>query len=128
MGYTEAELSILIVSDDEMARLNRDFRHVDGPTDVLAFPMGEGEYTEICPSLLGDVVISAPTAEAMAAEHDIATAAVLDLLLVHGILHLIGHGHEGSASQARIMEAKTVTLLEQLGHSRETFHWYSVSS
>jgi probable rRNA maturation factor len=124
LGYTEAELSIAIVDDDQIARLNRDYRQVEGPTDVLAFAMQDGEFGEICPEVLGDVVISAPTASVMAAEHRCPFPAVLDLLLTHAILHLVGYDHERSAEDAGNMDDKTLELLDHLGYARETFGWY----
>lgn len=124
MGYTESELSILVVDDEEMRRINREYRDVDAPTDVLAFPMHEGEFGDVAPELLGDVVISAPTAAAMAQEHGCPLAAVLDLLLVHGTLHLVGYDHRGNAGETAKMFQKTLQLLEDLGHSAESFDWY----
>lgn len=124
MGYTEGELSVLVVDDDEMRRINREYRHVDASTDVLSFPMGEGEFGEVEPNLLGDVVISAPTAAAMAEEQGCSLTAVMDLLLVHGVLHLVDYDHERSDDEAHRMVQKTIDLLAELGHSRESFDWY----
>ena len=124
LGYIEAELSIAIVDDDQIARLNRDYRRVEGSTDVLAFAMQDGEFSEICPEVLGDVVISAPTAAVMAAEHRCPVPAVLDLLLTHAILHLVGYDHERSAQDAREMDDRTLELLEHLGYAQATFRWY----
>ncbi len=127
MGYTEAELSIAIVDDDQIACLNRDYRQVEGPTDVLAFAMHDGEFGEVCSELLGDVVISAQTAEIMAAEHQCRFTAVLDLLLTHAILHLVGFDHERSTADARGMDEKTLQLLGFLGYSPEDFGWYQAA-
>jgi probable rRNA maturation factor len=124
LGFTDAELSITIVDDAEIARLNREYRGVDAPTDVLAFAMREGDFAAICPEMLGDVVISAATGQLMAAEHGCPFEAVLDLLLVHAMLHLTGYDHERSAADAHCMDEKTLALLEQLGHAAETFRWY----
>jgi probable rRNA maturation factor len=124
LGYTEAELSITIVDDDQIARLNRDYRQVEGPTDVLAFAMQDGEFGEICPEVLGDVVISASTAAVMAGEHRCPFPAVLDLLLTHAILHLVGYDHELSVEEAHRMDERTLDLLRQVGYSGETFGWY----
>jgi probable rRNA maturation factor len=124
LGYIEAELSISVVDDAAMARLNRDYRGVDAATDVLAFAMLEGEFAEVCPELLGDVVISAPTAWTMAQEHDQPLNNVIHLLLTHAILHLVGYDHERGGEEARKMEAKTIEVLELLGYSPETFAWY----
>ncbi len=118
------ELSILIVDDEEMAQLNGEYRRVDATTDVLSFPMWEGEGGEVCREILGDVVISAPTAYAMSRERGVSCEGVLDLLLVHGILHLVGFDHERGTREAQAMEIKTLDILEALGHRREDFDWY----
>jgi probable rRNA maturation factor len=124
LGFTEAELSILIVDDGEMARLNRQYRQIAHTTDVLSFPMLEGEFGEISPEMLGDVVISAQTAGTMSEETGAAIASVLDLLLVHGILHLLGLDHEAGPVEAKEMRRKTEELLAMLGHCGEEFEWF----
>jgi probable rRNA maturation factor len=124
LGFIDAELSIVIVDDEEMARLNMRYRGVSASTDVLAFPMLEGDFGEVLPELLGDVVISAPTAQAMS-HHDLRSLpVVLDVLLVHGILHLLGYDHERGEEEARRMEEKSMEILRMLGHSQESFEWY----
>ena len=124
LGFTDAELSIVIVSDEEMALLNGQYRQVAAPTDVLAFPLLEGEFGDVLPEMLGDVVISAPTARAMSRDHCCPLPAILDLLLVHGILHLVGYDHESDPEQARRMENKSLELLKMLGHVEQSFEWY----
>ncbi len=124
MGYTEAELSILIVDDTRMAELNRDYRGIDQTTDVLSFPMLEGEFGEIAADMLGDVVISAQTAKRMSEQNSTSFESVLDLLLIHGILHLLGLNHEESPEQAKKMEMKTEELLSGLGHGGKEFQWF----
>ena len=124
MGYTESELSVLIVDDGEMAGLNQQYRQVGRTTDVLCFPMLEGEFSDIAPEMLGDVVISAETARAVSDETGAALESVLDLLLVHGILHLLGLDHNVGPAEAREMKLKTEELLEMLGHCGEQFEWF----
>lgn len=124
LGFTDSELSIVIVDDEEMARLNWQYRQVNAPTDVLAFPLLEGEFGDIHPDLLGDVVISAPTAQVMSRDHHCPLPTILDLLMVHGILHLIGYDHEGDPRKARRMEEKSLELLKKLGHTQEHYEWY----
>ncbi len=124
MGFTDAELSILIVDDEEMAKLNSTYRQKDTSTDVLSFPMLEGEFGDVCEELLGDVVICAPMAKRMSELHGASFEAVTDLLLVHGILHLVGYDHEQGEAEAAEMAHKTMELLEVLGHSEESFDWY----
>ena len=124
MGYTESELSVLIVDNGEMARLNQQYRQIDHTTDVLSFPMLEGEFSDIAPEMLGDVVISVETAKAISEETGTALESVLDLLLVHGILHLLGLDHNVGPAEAREMKLKTEELLEMLGHCGEQFEWF----
>lgn len=124
LGFTDAELSIVIVDDEEMALLNGQYRHVAAPTDVLAFPLLEGEFGDVLPEVLGDVVISAPTAQVMSRDHGCPLSGILDLLLVHGILHLVGYDHERNADEALRMERKSLEILRSLGHDRESFAWY----
>lgn len=104
----------MIVDDAEIAELNQRYLQRSGPTNVLAFPMQEGEFGEISPHLLGDVVISADTAAREGREADIPMVTHLIALLVHGILHLLGYDHEAEPAQAREMDAKSRELLALL--------------
>jgi len=107
LGCPESELSVLVVDDDEIRAINRDYLNRDKPTNVISFAMQEGEGSELHPELLGDVVISADTAARDAAEADSPFVSELYFLLLHGILHLLGYDHErGTAQQALIMEEK----------------------
>jgi probable rRNA maturation factor len=94
-GAAACELSVSFVTAEEMADLHRRYLGEEGPTDVLSFPLGEAD--ELGVRLLGDVVI-AP--EVAAANNPAAPAAELRLLLVHGILHLLGHDHELEGERA----------------------------
>ena len=90
--------------------LNRTHMDSDKPTDVLAFPLdAPGEATD-APSILGDVVLCPAVAEAQAAEHGKTTQAEMDLLVVHGLLHLLGHDH-AEDEERRIMFGLTDRLL-----------------
>lgn len=107
LGCPEAEVSILIVADEEIRTVNRDYLGKDRPTNVISFAMQEGEGGGISPELLGDVVISADTAARDAAEAGVPFVSELYFLLLHGILHLSGYDHErGSEEDARLMEAR----------------------
>ncbi len=106
------ECSVLLVDDAAMAELNRCYRGVPEPTDVLAFPMREGRFGRLGPELLGDIVISAETAARRAGSADL--RAELALLLVHGMLHLLGYDH-GSPGERRRMWRKQSALLAALG-------------
>ena len=88
------ELSVACVDAAAMAALRHRHLGEEAPTDVLAFPMDlPGETPPGEPAMLGDVVVCPEVAAAQAADRDAAPADELDLLLVHGILHLLGHDH-----------------------------------
>ncbi len=107
----EAELSLLITDDKKIARYNKQYLGRRGATNVIAFPMTAGAFSEITPNLLGDVVISADTAAREAREMNISTEDRFTQLLIHGILHLLGYDHEASEKQAKKMGRKEVKLL-----------------
>lgn len=102
------------MDDGGIRDLNKTYRGKDSPTNVLSFAMQEGEYGDITPGLLGDVVISLQTAQREAQEAGIALEERMSQLLVHGILHLVGFDHEKGDDQARIMEEKSLELLRQI--------------
>jgi probable rRNA maturation factor len=106
LGFPASELSVLVVGDRTIRRLNRDYLGRDKATNVISFAMQEGEFAELNPDLLGDVVISADTAAREAAEGGIPFPDRLAFLLLHGILHLTGFDHErsGEAEAARMEE------------------------
>lgn len=117
-----AELSLRLVERDEIRELNEAYLHGSGPTDVLAFPLDApdedafGPHVPDQPALLGDVVVCPAVAADQAAERDENAAGELELLVVHGILHLLGHDHAEPDERSR-MFALTDRLLAQF---RET--------
>jgi probable rRNA maturation factor len=117
LGYPDAELSILIVDDQQIAQLNHQYLNREGPTNVIAFPMNQGPFSDIVPSLLGDVVISADTTHREAQSAGIGLQDRFDQLLIHGTLHLLGYDHEGTVDEARKMEEKANELLQLLQNS-----------
>ncbi|RJP35849.1 MAG: rRNA maturation RNase YbeY [Desulfobacteraceae bacterium] len=110
LGSPDAELSVVLVDDPGITELNRTYLDREGPTNVIAFPMQEGDFSHIAPDLLGDVVISTDRTAAEAAELGISYRDRFDFLLIHGILHLMGYDHETSEADEKIMEAKTDEL------------------
>lgn len=112
MGYPDHELSLLIVDDCQIEIINVEYLQHEGPTNVISFAMQEGEFSQVSPYLLGDVVISADTAEKEAALASISFRQRLIELLIHGMLHLVGFDHEHDKVKAEIMEAKSEILLE----------------
>ena len=115
---SRAEITLVITGDDEIRDLNRKYRGVDAPTDVLSF--GEAEADARCvaapgqAAYLGDVVISYPRAVAQAATAGHPTDDELLLLVVHGLLHLLGHDH-ASRAEKRKMWAAQEEILNELG-------------
>jgi probable rRNA maturation factor len=116
-----AEVTVVVTGDDQVRRLNLTFRGVDAPTDVLSFApqttrdsgseAGEGFVSppEI-PQYLGDVILSYPRAEAQAAEAGHPAEAELQLLTVHGVLHLLGHDHAEPEEKAAMWAAQEEVL------------------
>ena len=110
----ECELSLLITSDSEIQKLNKEYRDKDKATDVLSFSMIEGLESPIPQPVLGDIVISLETAERQAQEHDVNLYQELLRLLIHGLLHLCGYDHEDvSEEEAKRMRDKEDELYEQ---------------
>ena len=114
LGNRDAELSILIVDDEQIAELNRTYLQREGPTNVIAFPMNAGEFAKLNPHLIGDVVISVETARKEACSADMSFDDRFDELLIHGILHLFGYDHETDQRQAEVMARKSLQLKKLL--------------
>jgi probable rRNA maturation factor len=111
----ELELSVTCVDAAAITALNIEHLGSTGPTDVLAFPIDAPEdVTPGVPGLLGDVVLCPAVAHAQAADHDRSPEGEVDLLLVHGILHLLGHDH-AEAAERRLMFGLTDDLLAAFG-------------
>ena len=108
----DGELSILVLDDPQIARLNQQYRNRRGPTNVLAFPMQEGDFPGINPDLLGDVVISIETAAKEGAQMGISVEERFNFLLIHGVLHLFGYDHEKSGEAAAQMDQKSEELFK----------------
>ena len=108
----DGELSLVITDDRKIEKLNKDYLHRHGPTNVIAFPMQEGAFSGISPSLLGDVVISVETTHREASLAGIGFEDRFDQLLIHGILHLFGYDHEHDDQEALVMEEKSAELLK----------------
>ncbi len=112
----EVSLSVVITDDEAIRELNRQFRDVDAPTDVLAFGSGEdGDFVTAPgePAYLGDVVISYPRAVVQAEEYGQSIARELALLAVHGVLHLLGYDHVNEAERTE-MWARQDEILESV--------------
>ena len=108
-----AELVIRVVDEDEIAALNRSYRSKDGPTNVLSFPFEAPPPVES--ELIGDLVICAPVVACEAAEQGKTMQAHWAHMVVHGVLHLLGHDH-ASATEAAAMEDREREILAGLGY------------
>ena len=113
----DAELSILLCDDGTIRRLNRRYQKKNKATDVLAFPMQEGNGPAVHPGLLGDVVIALPTATRQAAEHDRPIIEEVTFLLAHGVLHLLGYD-DANRREEREMKGRTEGLLAAVDAAR----------
>jgi len=109
----DAELSLVLADDVTVAGLNGRWRHRAGPTNVLAFP-GGGRPDSAAPLLLGDVILAFETVAREAKEQGKTLPDHLRHLVIHGVLHLLGHDHEDAAT-ARRMEATEKRILALLG-------------
>ena len=119
LGVSPAELSILLVDNPQIQKLNRLWRKKDRPTDVLAFAQREGEKADPADPVLGDIVISVEQAKKQAEAQGHSLEKELDILLIHGILHLLGYEHEHGGRQAKKMREKEKELLEKLEKANE---------
>jgi probable rRNA maturation factor len=108
------ELTLTFVDRDDIAELNAEHMGKDGPTDVLSFPMDD-EPLEGVPTLLGDVVVSPAVAADQFADHAGTLDDELALLVVHGVLHVLGHDH-AEPDETAVMQSRELDLLER-------FHW-----
>ncbi len=95
------ELSLALVGDEEIRKLNARYRNKNGPTDVLSFP--SKEHLPPGEKILGDVVISVEQANRQAKKRGKALDEEMETLLIHGILHILGYDHERSKKEATIM-------------------------
>ena len=102
LALADVELSVALVDDATVRTLNRTYRSIDKPTDVLSFTMQEER-------LLGDVIISVPTAARQAARAGRSVAEEVTMLLAHGLLHLLGYDHD-TARKERRMKKLTAEL------------------
>ncbi len=109
LGHARSSMSVVLTSDTEIRALNKNYRGYDEPTDVLAFALREGEFSEMAGRELGDVIVSVETAERQAREAGKTLMDELTMLLAHGTLHLLGWDHDTKKKDAA-MRARTDEL------------------
>ncbi len=114
----QGDINIALVDDSEIQRMNREYREVDQPTDVLSFPAWEGYEIYTAPDgFLGDIAISLPKAQEQANTYDHSLARELAFLTVHGTLHLLGYDHVKAEDETE-MSALQETILNEMGLNR----------
>ncbi|SDC74521.1 probable rRNA maturation factor [Melghirimyces thermohalophilus] len=117
----DSEVSVTIVDDGEIHRLNKEYRQVDRPTDVLSFPQWDPEeewnLDAAVPIPLGDIVISFPRAQEQAQAYNHSLERELGFLAVHGFLHLLGYDH-GNKQAEREMFSRQEEILSRAGLKR----------
>lgn len=115
-----AEISLLLTDDQSMQELNRQYRGLNQPTDVLSFALEESDPTPRMPDaprVLGDVVVSVDTVARQALENDVDADSELAWAICHGVLHLLGFDHQTPADLERMREMEQ-SVLSQMGRSR----------
>ncbi len=125
----DAQISLTFVDNEEIRRLNKEFRQKDAATDVLSFPMLEfDENGDIIDAdydvddgeiVLGDIVISAERALSQAEEYGHSFLREVTFLVVHSMLHLLGYDHVASEEEETRMRQKQTDILNQMGITRE---------
>lgn len=130
-GVTEGEVDLTFVDDAQIHELNKEYRGIDRPTDVLSFAMHESTDEELqiiydmdevdeadnVPDVLGDIIISVPRAKLQSEEYGHSLERELGFLFVHGFLHLLGYDHQDEASEAEMM-GKQEAVLAEVGLTR----------
>lgn len=118
-----AEVSVTIVDDAEIQRLNEEFRNINCPTDVLSFPMGDDDGFDVNPEtdacILGDIVISLEKAILQAEEYGHSLEREIGFLTTHSMLHLFGYDHVNDPEGEKTMISKQEKILDKLGITRE---------
>jgi len=109
----DGDLTIVLTDDAQLHELNRDYLNIDAPTDVLSFPASETD-PKTARRYLGDILISVPRAEEQARAAGHAPEAEVQLLVVHGTLHLLGFDHAGDDDKARMWKVQA-EILERIG-------------
>ncbi|WP_438346871.1 rRNA maturation RNase YbeY [Paenibacillus sp. FA6] len=130
-GVMDGEVALTFVDDEQIHELNRDYRGIDRPTDVLSFAMNdslddeleiiyeleEGETMEGIPEVLGDIIISVTRAKLQSEEYGHSLEREIGFLFVHGFLHLLGYDHQDKVTEDEMM-GKQEAVLVQVGLNR----------
>ena len=115
----DSEISIMLVNDVKIRKLNKEYRDRDLATDVLSFPQDIDAINDKGGPLLGDVVVSVETSRRQAKDHHLSSEEELVLLIIHGTLHLLGFDHERSAKEKLKMQNKTRKIFSHIFPGRQ---------
>ena len=99
LDCADKEISLSFVDDENIKQLNKQYLGKDKATNVISFSLQEGEYSNINPQILGDIIISVETAQRDAIKENLTVTQELEFLIIHGILHLLGYNHENTTEK-----------------------------
>jgi len=99
LDCADKEISLSFVDDEKIKKLNKEYLGKDKPTNVISFSLREGEYSDINPQIMGDIIISVETAQRDALWGNLTVSQEIDFLIIHGILHLLGYNHENTTRE-----------------------------
>lgn len=114
LNCKDKEISLSLLDDKGIQEINREYLGRDKPTNVMSFGMQEGEWGDIQPTVLGDIVISVETALRDSLVGDIEINDEILFLFIHGLLHLLGYDHESGIEDGKIMKAKEKEVFENM--------------
>ena len=118
----DKEISLSFVDDEYIKQLNKQYLGKDQATNVLSFSLQEGEYGDINPQILGDIIVSVETAQRDALYGKLNIAREIDFLLIHGILHLLGYNHENTTKkESNKMQQKEKELFNKINCLNKAF-------
>jgi probable rRNA maturation factor len=123
LGCKNFQISILITDDQDIQEINKNYRNIDKPTNVLSFPMDDENMVIPGVKILGDLVISEDTAIKEAETAQISLDQRISQLLVHGILHLFGYDHEISDKEDEKMTKKSIELISLIEKDTNLSWW-----
>ena len=106
LRFPQNAVTIQFISDAAMARLNQNFRHKRGPTDVISFPANDGSKPRQTAPYIGDIAISPQTARRNARRFSRTLHAEMRILILHGMLHLAGFDHETDHGEMDLLERR----------------------
>jgi probable rRNA maturation factor len=120
LDCADKEISLSFVDDENIRLLNKQYLDKDKATNVISFSLQEGEYGNINPQILGDIIVSVETAQRDALYGKLTIAQEIDFLIIHGILHLLGYHHENTTKkEANKMRQKEKELFNKLNCSND---------